>query len=345
MTTEGITASNREFRRYDQVTKTHTYRLAENPTDEFDDDYRIPCFDIGPFLTGDANARRRFADGFGGAVRDIGFAIITGHGVPMQLYQDIEREVERFFTSFSQIDKLRFRAERFGSVSQGYFPMRETSDIHPDLVEGWVWCRRAFDIPQSKATVFHPEAFWPDPRFEPIFRELVLAHEPLFAPIAQAMLMSLGCDPHLYDDKLRQTNFGLRLNYYPPLNAEEDASGAGRLLGHEDVDLFTILPAPSGAGFAGVESQEWKMGSTVGSAGFDHHQHWRLHATHQQRSVAFHHPSGRQTSGRIAMLQAAGVFSDGSLRVGGRGAGGITRTRRTEVSADSGADFSHPQHR
>ena len=43
---------------------------------------------------------------------------------------------------------------------------------------------------------------------------------------------------------MTQTNFGLRLNYYPPLGDADNASGAGRLLGHEDVDLFTILPAP-----------------------------------------------------------------------------------------------------
>ena len=34
-----------------------------------------------------------------------------------------------------------------------------------------------------------------------------------------------------------------RLNYYPPISNQDDASGAGRMLGHEDVDLFTILPA------------------------------------------------------------------------------------------------------
>ena len=37
--------------------------------------------------------------------------------------------------------------------------------------------------------------------------------------------------------------FGLRANYYPPMDEGQDGSGAGRLLGHEDVDLFTILPA------------------------------------------------------------------------------------------------------
>jgi isopenicillin N synthase-like dioxygenase len=65
----------------------------------------------------------------------------------------------------------------------------------------------------------------------------------LFKPIAQAMFQGLGCDPHIYDRRLTDTNFGLRLNYYPPMTAKQDRSGAGRLLGHEDVDLFTILPA------------------------------------------------------------------------------------------------------
>ena len=59
----------------------------------------------------------------------------------------------------------------------------------------------------------------------------------------QSILRYLGCDPHLYDEKLTCTNFGFRLNYYPPINEQDDASGAGRMLGHEDVDLFTILPA------------------------------------------------------------------------------------------------------
>ena len=60
----------------------------------------------------------------------------------------------------------------------------------------------------------------------------------------QAMLTYLGCDPHLYDAKLTGTNFGLRLNYYGPLSAEDEASGNARLLGHEDIDMFTFLPAP-----------------------------------------------------------------------------------------------------
>ena len=70
------------------------------------------------------------------------------------------------------------------------------------------------------------------------------------------MFQSLGCDPHVYDEKLSNTNFGLRLNYYPPLSEDQTRSGAGRLLGHEDVDLFTLLPAPRDEGL-----QVWNHGS------------------------------------------------------------------------------------
>jgi isopenicillin N synthase-like dioxygenase len=236
-------AVNQDFRKYDQVRKAHTYRLAEHASDEYDEDYRIATLDFAQFLGGDALDKARFADAFAGALGEIGFAILTGHGVDPALYDDMHDGVLDLFTTTPLEDKMRFRARRHGSVAQGYFPIEETSEIHPDLVEGWVWCRRAFDLPQARQTEFRATDYWPRAEYEPRFRRLALAHEALFKPIAQAMFQGLGCDPHVYDDKLTQTNFGLRLNYYPPMSEAQDRSGAGRLLGHEDVDLFTILPA------------------------------------------------------------------------------------------------------
>jgi isopenicillin N synthase-like dioxygenase len=236
-------ALNREYARFDQVTKAHTYRLAEHANDEFDEDYQIATLDFGPFLRGNASDKARFAEAFGSALQEIGFAVLTNHGVDPALYAETHDSVGDLFTSTPLAEKMRFRAERHGSVNQGYFPIEETSEIHPDLVEGWVWCRRAFDVPQPREEPFRAEKYWPRAQYESQFRRLVLEHENLFRPIAQAMFHGLGCDPHLYDRKLSGTNFGLRLNHYPPMTADQDRSGAGRLLGHEDVDLFTILPA------------------------------------------------------------------------------------------------------
>jgi len=254
-----INAVNQDFIRYDQVAKGHTYRLAESPSDAFDTDYEIQTFDFSRYLHGDADERATFAKEFGAAVQDIGFSVLTNHGVDPALYEEMNRHTEELFTTTSMKDKMRFRAGRHGSVSQGYFPMRETSEIHPDLVEGWVWCRRAFELPQDRTDQFNREDYWPDAKYETIFRKLVLAHERLIKPITQAMFQGIGCDPHLYDSKLTETNFGLRLNYYPPLDANDDASGAGRLLGHEDVDLFTILPAADVSGLQvwNHHSEKW----------------------------------------------------------------------------------------
>ena len=152
-------AVNRDFEKYDQVRKAHTYCLAEDEHDEFDEDYRIATLDFEPFLHGDASDKAKFASEFTSALEDIGFAVLTGHGVDPALYDEMHELVAELFTSTSLQEKMRFRAQRFGSVSQGYFPLEETSDIHPDLVEGWVWCRRAFDIPQDRETPFRAEDY------------------------------------------------------------------------------------------------------------------------------------------------------------------------------------------
>jgi len=239
----GVHATSHEYSRYDQVNKPD-YHLAEQEEPElFDDDFEIRTCDIGRFLHGNDEDRKIFCEELGQAMEEIGFSILVGHGVDPQLYEEATTWVEDFFTSTSLEQKLRFRAARHGSVSQGYFPLEETSNIHPDQVEGWVFCRRAFDLDGDPQ--YRPEDFWPDPALEPRFRRLVEAGQPLFQPIMQSMLTYLGCDPHLYDRKLKDTNFGLRLNYYPPVDAAHARSGAGRLLGHEDVDLFTLLPAPA----------------------------------------------------------------------------------------------------
>jgi isopenicillin N synthase-like dioxygenase len=239
---EGVEATNQAFIRYDQVEKKQEYHLAEAGHHEaFDEEYRIRTCDVGRFLRGNQADKRRFATELGVALQDIGFAILEGHGVDATLYEEAEARVLELFTGVSLEEKLRFRAERHGSVNQGYFPIKETSDIHPDLVEGWVFCRRAFDLGEQP---FRAADFWPRPELEPFFRRLCQSHETLVLPVMQSLLTYLGCDPHLYDRKLTATNFGQRLNYYPPVAPEDEAAGAGRLLGHEDVDMFTFLPAP-----------------------------------------------------------------------------------------------------
>src|SRR3954465_11727427 len=101
-----IDALSRDFAKYDQVEKAHTYRLAEHESDAFDEDYEIATLDLEPFLRGDARDRARFADDFGAALREIGFAVLVGHGVDAGLYDEMEERVLDLFTSTPLDDKM-----------------------------------------------------------------------------------------------------------------------------------------------------------------------------------------------------------------------------------------------
>jgi isopenicillin N synthase-like dioxygenase len=240
---DGVHSLNRAFRRYEQVEKKQVYGLSEQAeSDQFDDDYKIQTCDMGKFFHAGEAGRTEFARELGEALEGIGFAILTGHGVDPALYEEADGEVRRLFETTTVEQRMAYLAKRQGSVNQGYFPIKETTIIHPDLVEGWVFCRRAFDMDGTDD--FDEKAFWPRPGFEPFFRRVCLTQEKLILPIMQSLLRYLGCDPHLYDRRLTKTNFGFRLNYYPPLPPGKEATGGGRMLGHEDIDLFTFLPAP-----------------------------------------------------------------------------------------------------
>ncbi len=251
----GIKASNQEFMQYDQVKKDQVYGLSENDAlDQFDDDYVIPTCDMNDYFNGGEEEKLKFASTLGNALEGIGFAVLTGHGIDTDLYDEAERKVNEFFNTIPLESRLNYTAKRHGSVNQGYFPIKETTNIHPDLVEGWVFCRRAFDLDGDAN--FKEEDFWPEAGYHDFFKQIITAHEGLILPIMRSILSHLGCDQNLYDDKLTKTNFGFRLNYYPAIN--NNSEEGGRMLGHEDVDLFTILPAEEMGGLQVLNRQNMK---------------------------------------------------------------------------------------
>ncbi len=239
---KGIIAQNQDFSKYDQVKKDQKYQLVEDRGKEsFDEDYMIQTCDMQLFFNGGEAGKKKFAQQLGAALEGIGFAILTGHGIDPEVYAHAHETVRKLFETTTVEERMPFHAARFGSVNQGYFPIKETTIIHPDLVEGWVFCRRAFDLGEDAN--YNAGDYWPEGEYEQVFRNVVQQHEALVLPVMQSVLSYLGVNPHLYDERLTKTNFGFRLNYYPPISEEEDKSGAGRMLGHEDVDFFTLLPA------------------------------------------------------------------------------------------------------
>ena len=211
---DNLKAVNQDFSKYDQVEKKQVYNLSEiEGEDEFDENYIIKTVDMSGFLTGNLQEIEKFSQDLGEAMEKIGFVILTGHGIDINIFSEARKKIIEFFEDIPEIERIPYKAKRQGSVNQGYFPINETTIIHPDLVKGWVFCRRAFNM--NNDPDYNEKDYWPRPGYEPFFRELCKAKETIILPIRQSILRYLKCDPHSFDKKLTDTNFGFRLNYCP----------------------------------------------------------------------------------------------------------------------------------
>ena len=95
---KGIDANSRQFSEYDQVEKNQNYRLADsNFQDQYDNAFEIKTCDMSSLLQGKDGAEVEFSQKLGSAMEEIGFAVITGHGIDTQLYQTAEEKIIEFF--------------------------------------------------------------------------------------------------------------------------------------------------------------------------------------------------------------------------------------------------------
>ncbi len=58
---------------------------------------QVPVIDVAPFLNGDLSDKKRVAEQVGQACRDIGFLIISGHGVDPSLIERTDALSRQFF--------------------------------------------------------------------------------------------------------------------------------------------------------------------------------------------------------------------------------------------------------
>lgn len=235
--------TNLEHQRFEQVEKDKVYFHAEQASEEFEEDTRLETLSLAQLRHGSAEEVRAFGEALHRGMADLGFVYLRDHGIAPALFEEADRRTQAFFEETPEETKLRFKAQRFGSVNQGYFPYKKSTAMHPDLVEGWVFASRAFNLENRPDGERELAKFWPKPADEPFYRRLYEALEPLALPLMRSILTGFGCPADLYDARLTGTLCALRLNYYPGLKASDEELGAARLLGHEDVTLFTFLPA------------------------------------------------------------------------------------------------------
>ena len=215
----------------------------------------IPVIDVAGLVAGEDDlVAAREIDA---ACRDTGFFLISGHGVPMRLLNQMEAASVNFFNQ-SRTRKAEVAMEHGGAAWRGWFPLGgELTSGVPDGKEGfYVGLDHPDDHPRVvEGTPLHgPNLFPADPAaFGRSIRAWMDAAIPVAASVMRGIAMGLGLPPTWFADHLTADPTVLfRVFHYPP-----DPTFTWGVAEHTDYGLLTLLAHDGTPGLQVRSNDEW----------------------------------------------------------------------------------------
>lgn len=213
--------------------------------------HQIPVIDLAPFMAEAPGSLNATARQIHDALTQVGFFIITGHGVPDPLIADVFAQARRLhdLPMDAKLD-LRLNEHNNGYMAMGRYAVW-TSDVNandkPDLNEAFFIKReRAPDHPMRAAgRRFAGANMWPAEETLPGFRAKVLeyyaAMDAFTSKLLPAVAVALDLDPGFFGPHFVDNQANMRLSHYPPVAAQAEANQFG-IAPHTDANFMTFLP-------------------------------------------------------------------------------------------------------
>jgi isopenicillin N synthase-like dioxygenase len=206
------------------------------------------AIDLSPFVSeGLESQKEQVAQAWDLSFRKVGFAVITGHGLSMELQEEIRASMRRFFNR-EDAYKAQFAKEAQASAGarSGYSAVGKAMGMaaeEADPLEGYTY------FPTSYAA--HPA-------------ELTAAIEKYYAEITRVMqaihrlsAKALGLTPDFFEPFYQNPANCFVMSHYPPLVAPlKVREGKLRYRAHSDYTGFTLLlqdPADNQGDSGGLE--------------------------------------------------------------------------------------------
>lgn len=228
---------------------------------------QVPVIDIAPFRDGDAAGKAAVARQVGQACRDIGFLIISGHGIDPALIERTDAVSRKFF-DLPLEDKMAVVRPAM-DVTRGYIPIeteavaasrgeKTAGDLNESFMIGPV------DVDPSDPYYTRPEAgkhFHPNlwPAAPDGLRESYTAYYRAMGDLAARLMrifaLALELPEAFFDDKIDRHISRLRIRNYPE-QATPPKPGQLRAGAHSDYGSLTILKAEANPGGLQVFNKE-----------------------------------------------------------------------------------------
>ncbi|VTU14601.1 2OG-Fe(II) oxygenase superfamily protein [Variovorax sp. SRS16] len=216
----------------------------------------VPVIDISPFASDSPSHRREVADQVCAACEQVGFLVITGHGVSDGVVDRLYRASQSFF-ALDEAEKLRVKKPA-GTNPKGFTPQGAKTvgkdrdpQLKPSLLESFAI--GPLDVTGDPCSNFGPN-LWPErpaelkPAFSDYYREM----ERLSNDILDIFSLALDVPPAYFRERVNRHASILRANHYPALKTAP-TDGEERAGAHTDITAITILKVDDAPG--GLEVQ------------------------------------------------------------------------------------------
>ena len=220
--------------------------VTEQPATEV-----VPLIDMARWRSGDPDERREIAEAVDTALREVGFLILTGHGVDNELIDGVRKTCAEAFAlpaetkqAYRQVDGIAAPGwTPIGAEANAYASGQETP---PDLKETWTVCPVADGARMATshgmvdvANIFPAEV----PGFEPAIRAYLDAGLALSAELFELLAIAAGLPPDTFLRQCTEPLHTLNLTWYPPLTGEhpDPEPGQYRIGPHADFGTITVL--------------------------------------------------------------------------------------------------------
>lgn len=243
-----------------------TNSLAEAPAVAAGPGEEIPVIDIAAYRAGAPGALEETAAKLRHAQENVGFYVLTGHGVDQGLIDRVFAETARYHAQPLE----RKMALRATADNVGYMPFKGSVTRatpvagvkpEPNQVEAFFMKRDlAADHPDVVAKRrFRPMNQWPEAAELPDFRPTMTAYMDALEGLALSLLplyaVALDLAPDWFESAFREPQYTLRVSHYPP---HEAGPGQFGIAPHTDSSFLTLLAQSGLPGLAILsQSGQW----------------------------------------------------------------------------------------
>lgn len=232
------------------------------------DAFEIPIIDIGGFLHGSETQKQQTAELVDRTNREVGFLLITGHGIDRAAIDGMFEVSRGFFEGPSDF-KLAVKApigeqQGYHGLGQSGLAAKEGKKAPPDIREYFMTGRLDMDDPyfrQGDAMNFYRPNRWPVG--QDAFRKHTEAYysemERLSGKLMQLFGLALGVGEEFFTDKIDR-HFAILSSIYYPAQDVPPQPGQLRAGAHTDYGALTILaPSNSPGGLEVLDRQgNWR---------------------------------------------------------------------------------------